>query len=219
MSCLTTKGMHTIGAVCTSPNLFLLTDLSLLKTTMAAFESVLSTSCRILEMTEVNVEFHESLIFFREVIFIMALYSQGRASQRNIGCTKSLYPNKGKKAKGIISSCRYSFDVMPEDKIDHMETENAQSEGRTREMVDEDKEFDEDRLSIEDEVSTDKEGVSTDFEKVRTDKPIVSTDESKVSTDDQVEDEELSIPEQTATGKGTSNPLMAGSLPKTTKPT
>ncbi|GJU69753.1 putative ribonuclease H-like domain-containing protein [Tanacetum coccineum] len=30
---------------------------------------------------------------------------------------------------------------------------------------------------------------------------------------------ELAIPEQTATGKGTSNPLMAGSLPKTTKPT
>ncbi|GKG21034.1 hypothetical protein Tco_0380835, partial [Tanacetum coccineum] len=26
--------------------------------------------------------------------------------------------------------------------------------------------------------------------------------------------EELSIPEQTTTGKGTSNPLMAGSLPK-----
>ncbi|GJX58314.1 hypothetical protein Tco_0289704 [Tanacetum coccineum] len=30
---------------------------------------------------------------------------------------------------------------------------------------------------------------------------------------------ELTIPEQTATGKGTSNTLMAGSLPKTTKPT
>ncbi|GJX64481.1 hypothetical protein Tco_0298824 [Tanacetum coccineum] len=30
---------------------------------------------------------------------------------------------------------------------------------------------------------------------------------------------ELAIPEQTDTGKGTSNPLMAGSLPKTTKPT
>ncbi|GJX51440.1 hypothetical protein Tco_0278285 [Tanacetum coccineum] len=30
---------------------------------------------------------------------------------------------------------------------------------------------------------------------------------------------ELSIPEQTATAKGTSNPFMAGSLPKTTKPT
>ncbi|GKC87882.1 hypothetical protein Tco_1148531, partial [Tanacetum coccineum] len=47
-------------------------------------------------------------------------------------------------------------------------------------MVDEDKEFDEVRVSTEDVVSTDKEGVSTDFEKV-------STDESKVSTDEQVE--------------------------------
>ncbi|GKB71839.1 hypothetical protein Tco_0933251 [Tanacetum coccineum] len=30
---------------------------------------------------------------------------------------------------------------------------------------------------------------------------------------------ELTIPEQTVTGKGTSNPFMASSLPKTTKPT
>ncbi|GJW08141.1 putative ribonuclease H-like domain-containing protein [Tanacetum coccineum] len=86
------------------------------------------------------------------------------------------------------------FDVMPEDKIDHMETEDAQSEGRTREMVDEDKEIDEVRLSTEDAVSTDKERVSTDsekvstdFEKVSTDKQIVSTDGSKVSTDEQIE--------------------------------
>ncbi|GKC39904.1 hypothetical protein Tco_1052288 [Tanacetum coccineum] len=34
-----------------------------------------------------------------------------------------------------------------------------------------------------------------------------------------VYNEELAIPEQMATGKGISNPLMAGSLPKTTKPT
>ncbi|GJW20437.1 hypothetical protein Tco_0031059, partial [Tanacetum coccineum] len=34
-----------------------------------------------------------------------------------------------------------------------------------------------------------------------------------------VYNEELAIPEQTATCKGISNPLMAGSLPKTTKPT
>ncbi|GJS05238.1 proline-rich receptor-like protein kinase PERK9 [Tanacetum coccineum] len=34
-----------------------------------------------------------------------------------------------------------------------------------------------------------------------------------------VYNEELAIPEQTATGKGISNPLIAGSLPKTTKPT
>ncbi|GKC84989.1 hypothetical protein Tco_1140706 [Tanacetum coccineum] len=59
------------------------------------------------------------------------------------------------------------FDVMPEDNIDHMETDNAQSEGRTKEMVDEDKEIDEDRVS--------------------TDKPKVSTDGSKVSTDEQIE--------------------------------
>ncbi|GKC28071.1 hypothetical protein Tco_1035365, partial [Tanacetum coccineum] len=71
------------------------------------------------------------------------------------------------------------FDVMPEEKVDHMETENAQSEGRIREMVDEDKEIDEVRLSTEDAVSTDKEGVSTD-------KPTVSTDGSKVITDEQI---------------------------------
>ncbi|GJR08817.1 putative ribonuclease H-like domain-containing protein [Tanacetum coccineum] len=237
MSCLTTKGMHTIGVVCTSPNLFLLTDLSLLKTTMAAFESVLSTSCRILEMTEVNVEFHESLIFFREVIFIMALcrklanitvpldhfpvsdqakeikllkatitkLKKHHKEYLKIISLQQRFPRKSfskkyrmhkesvskqgrKKAKGESSVQRDPlFDVMPEDKIDHMETENAQSEGRTREMVDEEKEFDEDSLSTEDEVSTDKEGVSTDFEKVSTDRPIVSTDESKVSTDEQVE--------------------------------
>ncbi|GKD76112.1 hypothetical protein Tco_1334394, partial [Tanacetum coccineum] len=79
------------------------------------------------------------------------------------------------------------FDVMPEDKIDHMETEDAQSEGRTREMVDEDKEIDEVRLSTKERVSTDSEKVSTDFEKVSTDKQIVSTDGSKVSTDEQIE--------------------------------
>ncbi|GJU35028.1 hypothetical protein Tco_1183382 [Tanacetum coccineum] len=86
------------------------------------------------------------------------------------------------------------FDVMPEDNIDQMETEDAQSEGRTKEMVDEDKEIDEDRVSTEDGVSTAKDGVSTDFEKVSTDfekvstdKPKVSTDGSKVSTDEQIE--------------------------------
>ncbi|GKA57815.1 hypothetical protein Tco_0757003 [Tanacetum coccineum] len=68
-----------------------------------------------------------------------------------------------------------------------METENAQNEGRTREMVDEDKEIDENILSTEDVLSTDKEGVSTDMEKVSTDRPIVSTDGSKVSTDRKIE--------------------------------
>ncbi|GKA12608.1 hypothetical protein Tco_0692154 [Tanacetum coccineum] len=96
---------------------------------------------------------------------------------------KESVSKQGRKfAKGESSVQRDPlFDEMPEDKIDHMETENAKSEGRTREMVDEDKEIDEARLSTEDEVSTVKEGVSTDFEKV-------STDGSKVSTDRQIED-------------------------------
>ncbi|GJT80572.1 hypothetical protein Tco_1054914 [Tanacetum coccineum] len=102
---------------------------------------------------------------------------------------KESVSKQGRKiAKGESSVQRDPlFDVMPEETIDHMETENAQDEGRTREIVDEDKEIDEGRLSTEDEVSTVKEGVSTDLEKVSTDRPIVSTDESKVSTDMQFE--------------------------------
>ncbi|GKA45919.1 hypothetical protein Tco_0738715 [Tanacetum coccineum] len=89
-----------------------------------------------------------------------------------------------KKAKGESEVHRDPlFDVKPEDKIDQMETEDAQSEGRSREKVDEVKEVDEERLSTEDGVSTVKEGVSTDFEKVSTDSPRVSTDFEKVSTD------------------------------------
>ncbi|GJY28183.1 ribonuclease H-like domain-containing protein [Tanacetum coccineum] len=79
------------------------------------------------------------------------------------------------------------FDAIPEDVVDHMETENAHDEGRTREMVDEDKEIDENILCTEDVLSTDKEGVSTDMEKVSTDRQIVSTDGSKVSNDRQIE--------------------------------
>ncbi|GKF36956.1 hypothetical protein Tco_0113714 [Tanacetum coccineum] len=85
------------------------------------------------------------------------------------------------------------FDVIPEDTVDHMETENAQDEGRTREMVDEDTEIDEKILSTEDVLSTDKEGVSTDMEKVSTDRPIVNTDGSKVSTDRQIEGTEEQV--------------------------
>ncbi|GKF39605.1 hypothetical protein Tco_0119666, partial [Tanacetum coccineum] len=93
-----------------------------------------------------------------------------------------------KKAKGESSVHKNPlFDVLPEDKIDHMETEYIQSKGRTREMVNEGKEFEDDRLSTEDGVSTDKEGVSTDFEKVSTDRQKVSTNGSKVSIDEQVE--------------------------------
>ncbi|GJY10647.1 hypothetical protein Tco_0378832 [Tanacetum coccineum] len=112
-----------------------------------------------------------------------------KSSSKKQRMHKKNVSKQGRKiAKGESSVQRDPmFDVMPEDNIDHMEADNAQSEGRTKEMVDEDKELDEDRLSTEDEVSTDLEKVSTDFEKVSTDKPLVSTDGSKVSTDEQIE--------------------------------
>ncbi|GJW57630.1 ribonuclease H-like domain-containing protein [Tanacetum coccineum] len=65
------------------------------------------------------------------------------------------------------------FDEIPEDTVDHMETENAQNEGRTKEMVDEDKEMIEYILVLK---ICKNEG-----------RPIVSTDGSKVSTDEQIE--------------------------------
>ncbi|GJW45497.1 RNA-directed DNA polymerase, eukaryota, reverse transcriptase zinc-binding domain protein [Tanacetum coccineum] len=60
-------------------------------------------------------------------------------------------------------------------------------EWRTREVVDEDKEIEENVLSTKDVLSTNKDKVSTNKEKVSTDKPIVSTDASKVSTDRHIE--------------------------------
>ncbi|GJV40588.1 hypothetical protein Tco_1419028 [Tanacetum coccineum] len=64
----------------------------------------------------------------------------------------------------------------------HKKYEDAQSKGRTKEMVDEDKEIDEVRLSTEDGPK-----VSTDGSKVSTDGSKVSTDEQIEGADDQVE--------------------------------
>ncbi|GJZ69761.1 hypothetical protein Tco_0633311 [Tanacetum coccineum] len=71
------------------------------------------------------------------------------------------------------------FDEIPEDTLDYIETEDAQNVGRTRDVVDEEKE------NAEDILSTAQQRVSTDKDKVSTDRPIVSTDGSKVSTDRQ----------------------------------
>ncbi|GKF59107.1 hypothetical protein Tco_0175893, partial [Tanacetum coccineum] len=74
------------------------------------------------------------------------------------------------------------------DELDHMETENAQDVGRTRDIVGEEKENDEDVLCTnKDKVSTDRPKVSTDRQIERTDEQKVSTDEQKVSTDEQIE--------------------------------
>ncbi|GJY71796.1 hypothetical protein Tco_0475499 [Tanacetum coccineum] len=93
-----------------------------------------------------------------------------------------------KNAKGESSVQRDPlFDEVPEGTVDHMDTENAQDEGRKMDIVDEDKELEENVLS------TDKEGVSTDIGKVSTDRPIVSTDKHIEGTDEQVEGTEENI--------------------------
>ncbi|GJV37435.1 hypothetical protein Tco_1409912 [Tanacetum coccineum] len=109
------------------------------------------------------------------------------------------------------------FDELPEDTVDHMETENAQDEGRTRDIVDEDKEIEENVLSTEDALSTDKDKVSTDKEKVSTDRPIVSTDGSKVSTDRHIEgtDEQVGGTEEHI--EGTEDQLEEGSATQATQ--
>ncbi|GJW80721.1 hypothetical protein Tco_0144696 [Tanacetum coccineum] len=116
-----------------------------------------------------------------------------KSSSKKQKMHKKNVSKQGRKiAKGESSVQRDPmFDVMPEDNIDHMETDNAQSEGRTKGMEDEDRVSTEDGVStVKEKVSTDFEGVSTDFEKVSTDKPKVSTDGSKVSTDEQIGEKE-----------------------------
>ncbi|GJU71286.1 hypothetical protein Tco_1262691, partial [Tanacetum coccineum] len=69
------------------------------------------------------------------------------------------------------------FDELADDTLDYMDTENAQDVGRTRNVVYEEKE------SVEDAVSADKEKVSADRSKDSTDKEKDSTDKEKDSTD------------------------------------
>ncbi|GJS63344.1 putative ribonuclease H-like domain-containing protein [Tanacetum coccineum] len=108
--------------------------------------------------------------------------------------TESVSKQGRKFAKGESSVQRDPlFDEVPEDRVDHIETKNAQNEGRTKEMVDEDKEIDENILSTEDVLSTDKEGVSTDMEIVSTDRQNKGTEEPNEGTDEQNEGTEEHI--------------------------
>ncbi|GJS47507.1 putative ribonuclease H-like domain-containing protein [Tanacetum coccineum] len=82
---------------------------------------------------------------------------------------KESVSKQGRKfAKGESSVQRDPlFDEMPEDTVDHMDTENAQDEGRTRGQF-----------------STDRPIVSTDGSKVSTDKQIEGTDEQVEGTEE-----------------------------------
>ncbi|GJV42084.1 hypothetical protein Tco_1420524 [Tanacetum coccineum] len=74
-----------------------------------------------------------------------------------------------------------------EEKLDakgvyYMDTEDAQDVGRTRDVVNEEKEIADNKVSTEDALSIAKQNVSTDKPNVNTDRPKVNTDKEKDST-------------------------------------
>ncbi|GJV98852.1 hypothetical protein Tco_1554104, partial [Tanacetum coccineum] len=134
-----------------------------------------------------------------------------RSSKKQWVHKESVSKQGRKSAKGEPSVHRDPlFDDIPENTLDHMETENAQVVGRTRDIVGEEKEIDENILSTEDVLSTDKEKVSTD-------RPIVSTDGSKVSTDRQIEGTDEQIESTDEQRKGTEDHTEEGSATQATQ--
>ncbi|GJR15227.1 ribonuclease H-like domain-containing protein [Tanacetum coccineum] len=102
---------------------------------------------------------------------------------------KESVSKQGRKfAKGESSVQRdHLFDEIPEDTVDHMEAENAQNEGRIREMVDEDKEIDKKNISTEEhnEGTEEKnEGTEENFE--GTEEQVKSTDGHKNGTEEEI---------------------------------
>ncbi|GJR35190.1 hypothetical protein Tco_1210874 [Tanacetum coccineum] len=79
-----------------------------------------------------------------------------------------------------------------------METENAHNEGRTKEMVDEDKEIDERILSTEDILCADKVGVSTENGD-STEEQVESTDGHKKGTEEEIATQATQTSTQTPT--------------------
>ncbi|GJR24674.1 hypothetical protein Tco_0973201 [Tanacetum coccineum] len=75
------------------------------------------------------------------------------------------------------------FNKLNDDEIDNMDTEDTQDVGRSRDVVNEEKENADAEVSTEDVLSTAQQKVSTDTPKVSTDGSKVSTDKEKVSTD------------------------------------
>ncbi|GJZ79085.1 hypothetical protein Tco_0643922 [Tanacetum coccineum] len=132
---------------------------------------------------------------------------------------KEFVSKHGRKfAKGKPSVHRDSlFDDIPEDTLDHIEIENAQVVGRIRDIVGEEKEIDENILSTEDVLSTDKEKVSTDKEKISTDGSKVSTDKQNKGTDEQIEGIDEQIESTDEQRKGTEDHTKEGSATQPTQ--
>ncbi|GJU06019.1 putative ribonuclease H-like domain-containing protein [Tanacetum coccineum] len=138
-----------------------------------------------------------------------------KSSSKKQKMHKKNVSKQGRKiAKGESSVQRDPmFDVMPEDNIDHMETDNAQSKGRTNEMVNEDKEIDEDRVSTEDGADDQVEGTEVNNEEIfestkeqrpDTEEKVESTAGQIESTEDQTKEEIATQASQTSTQTPTS---------------
>ncbi|GJR41597.1 hypothetical protein Tco_1309700 [Tanacetum coccineum] len=106
--------------------------------------------------------------------------------KNTMGAQESVSKQGRKFAKGEPSVQRDPlFDEIPKDTLDHMETENAQVVGRTRDIVGEEKENDENILSTEDVLSTDEQ--------------IKSTDEQRKGTEDHTKEGSATQATQTPT--------------------
>ncbi|GJZ98782.1 hypothetical protein Tco_0671235 [Tanacetum coccineum] len=187
MSCLTTKGMHTIGAVC-------------------ARHITAKVAGKVVSISEASIR--TDLIFDdadgidslpNQAIFDAIQLMGYEGDLTVLTFNKALFSPQWRNEDDMtlpnvydlcISLCKQVIDQAKEIKLLKAQItklkKQAKPKGDKRNRWDK-QGIDEVRLSTEDVVSTDKEGVSTDFEKVSTDKPIVSTDGSKVSTDEQIE--------------------------------
>ncbi|GJW55311.1 putative ribonuclease H-like domain-containing protein, partial [Tanacetum coccineum] len=109
----------------------------------------------------------------------------GKKSLKSNWMQKESVSKQGRKSAKAEPSVHKDllFDELDDDEIDNMDTKDAQDMGRSRDVVNKEKENDDAEVSTEDVLSTAQQKVSTDKEKVSTDSTKVSTDRSKVSTD------------------------------------
>ncbi|GJV52106.1 ribonuclease H-like domain-containing protein [Tanacetum coccineum] len=110
----------------------------------------------------------------------------GKKSLKSNWMQKESVSKQGRKSAKAEPSVHKDplFDELDDDEIDNMDTEDAQDVGRSRDVVNEEKENADAEVSTEDVLSTAQQKVSTDNEKVSTDRPKVSTDGSKIDPKD-----------------------------------
>ncbi|GJS59580.1 hypothetical protein Tco_0654364 [Tanacetum coccineum] len=151
-----------------------------------------------LEKTKGNAEFHEIIDFLTRSSIHHALTVSDQAKEiqklkaRIKNLKKQAKPGR-KSAKGEPSVHKDKlFDEIPEDSLDYMETGDAQDVGRTRDVVDEEKENAEDVLSTKIVLSTAQKKV-TDDQKQKIDPK--DKGKKKIEEEDESESDSDGIPE------------------------